>query len=148
MGTLANVKAVLAADATLLATATGGVWDISQTGEEGINRTTTPTAFDANLILKPLVLLRMRSSNPDFILQDDTNQYQSVREMLECWLYADDSYAPIETMQARIYALLHAKPLTGTFAVRWAGDIRNMKDATLDALVERSDYLCIVKRSV
>lgn len=148
MTTQTAIKAILAADSTLLATATGGVWDITATGRLGINRTSTPSAFDTYGIIKPCVLVRMRSATPDYILADDANQYTSVREMIECWLYESDGIANIDIMKLRIYALLHAKQLAGTFAVRWQGDTSIMRDITRDVNILRSDYLAVVKRSV
>lgn len=148
MTVLSTVKAILEADTTLLAAASGGVWDAAETGPDGINRTSTTAAFDSNLVIKPCVFLKLRSSVPDYILADDENQYVSVREMIEVWCYQNSGYATIETMRLRIYALLHAKQLAGTFAVRWQGDIQPFRDIDLKANGLRSDYLAVVKRSV
>lgn len=145
---LAAIKTRLEADATLLATATGGIYDLTETGRLGINRTNTPAAFDSAGIIKPCVLLRLRSATPDFVLQDDNGQYQSVREAIEVYFYEDSGYTTIETMRSRVYALLHATQVTGAFAIRWAGDIRSSIDFDLNASVERSDYSVVTKRSV
>lgn len=148
MSVLSAAKTILEADATLVAAATGGIWDYDETGRLGINRTTTPAAFDSNEILKPCVLLKLRSSTPDGILADDASQYTSVREMLEVWFYEEEGYTNIETMRNRVYALLHAQQLTGTFQVLWQGDVRGQRDVEMDASVERSDYLAITSKSV
>lgn len=148
MSALSSIKARLEADATLLATATGGVFSFDETGRLGINRTNTPAAFDSNGIIKPCVLLRLRSSTPDYVLQDDSGQYQSVREVIEVWLYEDSGYSAIETMRSRCYTLLQATQVTGVFAIRWTGDIRSSIDFDLNASVERSDYQVVTKRSV
>ena len=149
MSTQSAIKARLEADATLVATATGGIYDFDETGRLGINRGNTPAAFDATTgVIKPTVLVRLRSRNPDFVLQDDTSQYQSVRDMVELWFYQDSGYTTIETMRDRCFALLHATQVTGAFAVRWAGDIRGQYDFELNASVERSDYQVNTRRSV
>ena len=148
MSALSSIKARLEADATLLATATGGVWDFAETGRLGINRTNTPAAFDSSGVIKPCVLLRLRSATPDGVLQDDSGQYQSVREVIEVYFYEDSGYSAIETMRTRCYVLLHATQVTGVFAVRWAGDIRSQIDFDLNASVERSDYSVVTYRSV
>lgn len=150
MSTVSAAKVILEADSTLLATATGGIYDFDETGRLGINRTNAATsgAFDSNKIIKPCVLLNLRSSNPDYMLADDANQYVSVREMVEIWLFENNGYSNIETMRLRIYALLHTKQLSGTFTIRWAGDFQRMHDMNLDANVLRCDYLAITKRSV
>lgn len=146
MSALSAAKTILEADATLLATATGGVWDYDETGRKGLSRTLTPTAFDANGIVKPCVLLKLRDAVPDGMLVDDGSQTQSLREVLEVWCYQDSGYGAIETMQARVYTLLQAVQLTGTFGCWWAGDVRGLRDTDLDASVSRSDYLVRRKR--
>ena len=148
MSILSAAKALLEADSTLLSTATGGVWDFDETGRMGINRTANAAAFDSTGIIKPCVLLKLRSSTPDYILADDSNQYVSVREMLEAWFYQDGGFSSIETMRNRVFALLHTKQL-GAWQCLWAGDIRfPVRDTDIDANVERSDFTVRAKRSV
>lgn len=147
MSTQSAVKTILEADATLLAAATGGIWDFGETGHKGINRTVTPTAFDEVGRIKPCVLIRLRSETPAGGLNDDPAQYVSVRQIVELWFYQDSGYTTIETLRNRCYTLLHGRQLAGTFVVTWAGDVRGQRDLELDASVERSDYQGIVKRS-
>jgi hypothetical protein len=148
MSSLSAAKAILEADGTLLATATGGIWDFDETGRLGLSRTLTGAAFDSNEVIKPCVLLKLRTSQPDYILADDANQYVSVKEIIECWFYEDTGYSNIETMRDRVYVLLHTKQLTGTFQVLWAGHFRPaVRDDELDANVERSDYQVQTKKS-
>ena len=147
MSALSAAKTILEADAALLATATGGVWDFDETGRLGLSRTLTGGAFDGNGILKPCVLLKLRSSTPDSILADDATKYVSVRELLEVWFYQDTGYTSIETMRNRVYALLHSVQLSGTFQCRWRGDVRGQRDTDIDASVERSDYIVYRARS-
>jgi len=147
LSALSAAKALLEADATLLATATGGVWDYDETGHLGINRTTTSAAFDSNEIIKPCVLLKSRSSEPDQSLVDEGARYQSTTEMLEAWFYEDDGYSNIEIMRDRVWVLLHAVQLSGTFMCLWAGDVRQARDTDLDASVERSVYQVVTKKS-
>ena len=147
MSALSEAKALLEADATLLATATGGVWDIDEAGRLGLSRTTTPGAFDATGRVKPCVLLKLRDRRPFGGLADDAGQYVSTRQVLEVWLYEDTGYAAIDVMRQRIYVLLHGQQLSGTFAVQWEGDVRGARDLELDASVERSDYAVYGKQS-
>jgi len=148
MSALSAAKAILEADtATLVAAATGGIYDLDETGPQGINRTITPAAFDANGIIKPCILLKLRSSEPDPYLADEGARYVGVREMLEVWFYEDDGYSNIETMRNRVWALLHAVQLSGTFMCLWAGDVRNQRDTELDANVERSTYQVTTSKS-
>ena len=85
MTILANIKTVLEADTTLLALATGGIWDFDETKRLGLNRTTQPTAFDSNGIIKPCVLLKTRSEIPDGFLMDDDGQVASAVSTIEMW---------------------------------------------------------------
>jgi hypothetical protein len=140
MSVVSEAKAVLEADVTLVALATGGIYDYAETGPNGISRTTTPAAFDSNEIIKPCILLKSRGSTPDLALTDEGAQYLSTREALECWFYDDTGYSNIEAMRDRVYTLLHAVQLAGTFKALWAGDVRNQRDTSLDANVERSEY--------
>jgi len=144
---LANIKTVLEADSTLLALATGGVWDFDETKRLGLNRTTTAAAFDSNDIIKPCVLLKTRSEIPDGILTDDVSQYSSVVATLEAWFYADYDFTNIDAMSSRVYTLLHAIRVTGSFQVFWTGDAFQGRDDELDAMFQRSDYVAQIKRS-
>jgi len=144
---LANIKAVLEADGTLLATATGGIYDFDETERLGINRTTLPGAFDANLIIKPCVLVKLRSEVPDDVLADDPSQYVSLTAIYEFWCYEDNGFTNIDTMLARIYTLMQGVQVSGTFQMHWMGDATPFRDDVLDANLNRSDYMATVKRS-
>lgn len=149
MTVLTNIKTVLEGDTTLLATATGGVYDYTETGRLGIHRknTNTATAFDANGIIKPCILIRKRSEIPDGELMDVNSQYMSARAIFEIWFYADNAYTDIDTMISRVYVLLNATQVTGTFRVDWMGDGPQIRDDEMDAYTGRSDYIATVKRS-
>lgn len=146
MTILSAAKAILEADSTLLATATGGVWDYGETDRQGLNRTTTPAAFDSNGIIKPSVLLKVRNRVPDGAIADDTSQEVSYRQVLEAWLYEDTGYSNINTMSDRVYSLLHGQALTGAFEIVWNGDLPG-RDPDLDANFERVEYLVHALRS-
>lgn len=145
--TVSAAKAVLEADITLSTVATGGIYDLDEAGPNGISRTITPSAFDDNEVIKPCVLVKLRSATPDGELEDEAEQYVSVREVLEVWFYEDSGYSNINTMRDRVYTLLHATQLLGTFKVLWAGDTRNQRDTELDANVERSEYAVYTYKS-
>ncbi len=147
MTILANIKTVLEADSTLLALATGGVWDLDETKRLGLNRTTTTAAFDAYDIIKSCVLLKTRSDIPDAILMDDVTQYTSVVSTIEAWFYADNDFTNIDAMSSRVYTLLHAIQVIGSFQVFWTGDAFQGRDDELDAMFQRSDYVAHIKRS-
>lgn len=136
--TLANAKTILEADATLLALATGGIYDFDETGRMGINRTNTPAAF-TNGIIKPCLLLKLRTSVAIDGLGDDPNRITAARDMLEVWAYQDSGYSTIKSMLARVYTLLQGKQLGG-FVCRWTMDLQPLRDIEMDANVQRSDF--------
>lgn len=144
MSTLSAIKVALKADATLVGIATGGIWDLDQAGRLGLNRSTTPAAFDQDGRMKPSVLLKVRSTRPEGLAD---GKYTTTREVLEVWFYEDAGYTSIETMRERVFALLQAKQLAGTFQVRWAGDVCGQRDTELDASVERSEYSVIGRKA-
>jgi len=143
MSAVAAAKALLEADTTLMATATGGIWDFDETGRLGLSRTLTPAAFDEHGRIKPCVVLKGRSCVP-FGIAD--GQYVTTRQMLEVWFYEDAGYGNIKTMRQRVYALLHEVQLAGTFVCRWANSLRGPRDTDLGANVERSEYAVIGKQ--
>ena len=149
MTVLANIKTILEADSTLLAIATGGIYDYDETGRLGISRSNanTAAAFDSNEVLKPCVLLKLRSEIPDNVLVDDAAQYVSARAIYEVWFYQDDGFDSIDAMTDRVFALLHAVQVPGTFQVHWIGNAMQVRDDVLDATLNRSDYMATVKRS-
>lgn len=146
--TLANAKTLLEADTgNLVLLATGGIWDWDETGRMGINRSNNlTTAAFTNGIIKPCLLLKLRSSVPFGGIADDPAQIVSARDMLEVWAYQDSGYATIKSMLARVYTLLHGKQLGG-FVCRWAGNFQLLRDIDMDANVERSDFATIYLKS-
>ncbi len=145
--TLADAKAIWQGDATLLALATGGVWDWDATGRQGINRSNTLTAAAFNSgIIKPCLLFKLRSSVAFGGIADDPAQVVSARDMLEVWGYQHSGYATIKSMLARVYTLLQGKQLGG-FSCRWAMDLQPLRDTEMDASVERADYAVVYLRS-
>lgn len=145
--TLASAKTLLEADATLLALATGGIWDWDETGRMGINRSNSATsaAFTSGII-KPCLLLKLRTSTPFGGIADDPGQIVTARDMLEVWAYQDNGYSTIKSMLARVFVLLQGKQVGG-FVCRWALDVQPGRDVDMDASVERSDYAVIAFKS-
>lgn len=139
--TLAAAVAILAADATLLTTATGGVYNRTALGRMGLNRKNAlaATAFDAIKNIKPCVVMKLRSSSVVDGLGDDANRIVAQREMLEVWCYEHSGYGNINTIRSRIFTLLQGKQLGG-FECLWAFDAQQTEDLDIDACVQRIDY--------
>lgn len=144
--TLANAKTILEADATLLALATGGVWDWDETGRMGINRNNTPSAF-TNGIIKPCVLLKLPSSVRYGEIADDSRHLTGMRDMLEVWAYQDSGYSTIKSMLDRAFTLLQGQPLGGA-ACRLAQRVQpSLRDVEMDANVEYDRYEVFLVKS-
>jgi hypothetical protein len=141
MTTLTAAKALLEADATLLAIATGGVWDWDETGRMGINRTNTAAAFTSGII-KPCLLLKLRTSVPFGGIADDASRIVSARDMIEVWAYADNAFTAITSMLDRVYTLLQGQRLSGG-KCRFAGSFQPPRDQEMDAFVQRDDYAVV-----
>lgn len=113
-----DVYTRLNADSTLLAIATGGVYQVETLPTEGISREALPGAFGSSGFLNPLVVVRGRDTVPTSALRDANTQYTTATQVVECWLYddADAGYSALDSMGQRIYALLQETPVTGAFA--------------------------------
>ena len=138
--------AVLNADATLLATLTGGVWRRESTGVEGITRQTASTAFDSNGYLRPCALIAERATVPDGVVKDLMAQKVSTRVVVECYLYCDAGagYTALDTAAARIYVLLQGKQFTNsleTELVNCVGRWREVDGSLKNACATRYDFL-------
>lgn len=149
--TLANAKAILEADTVptvgIVALATGGIYDWDETGRMGINRTNAATsAAFVSGIIRPCLLLKLRTSVPFGDIADDPAQIVTARDMLEVWAYMDNGYSTIKSMLSRVFVLLQGKQLGG-FVCRWAMDIQPIRDVEMDANVERSDYAVVTFKS-
>lgn len=146
--TLANAKTILEADSTLLALATGGIYDFDETGRMGIgrNNAATSAAFVGGII-QPCLLLKLSSSVPFGDIADDSLKLVSVRDMLEVWGYQDNGYSIIKAMLDRSYTLLQGEQLGGA-ACRFAQKVQPaLRDKEMDANVEYDRYAVVtIKR--
>ena len=140
-----DVRNVLIADvgpggvATML---TGGIYTYEQTGRLGINRNSTPDAFDS-VGLKPCAVIKSRAKMPDGQITDLHLQWQSARQVVEIWIYQDGDvgYSVIDQAVARIYTLLQARRVNGK-PVRWQQTLdRPPRDESLNmACFSRIDF--------
>lgn len=138
------IKALLAGDATLLATLTGGVYSYNaDTRRLGITRQMSPSPF-LDGFLRPCALVKARDLIPSGGLLDSDQQFASVRQVVEVWFYndGDAGYTALQTARDRVYALLQQASLAGGGLVTWTNDLDNVRDPELDhAAALRSDYI-------
>lgn len=139
-----DVYTILAGDATLLTTLTGGVYKKESTGIDGISRDTAASAFDGSTgFLRPCALVRQRAVVPDGVLRDMVAQKLTVREVVEVYLYEDRTYTAIDTAKARIFTLLQGVQLTDSFElglINIVPRIREMDGPLKNASMERLDF--------
>ena len=150
MSYAAAIKTLLAADATLMAVLTGGIYDFLETRKLGINSVTTPSAF-ASGVLKPTALLKGDSETPFGGIADPNAQYITVSQLVSVWLYndGDAGYAALATARDRIYALLQNSRVVGAFEIRLANIIEGVSVPELDyAALIRADYQVFGRRKV
>ena len=148
MSYAAAIKTLLAADATLTATLTGGIYTALETKKLGINQITTPSAFTGNT-LKPCALIKDRGETPFGGIADPNAQYITVSQVVEIWLYNDGEagYSALQTARDRIYALLQNNRVAGAFEIRWTDEIEGVPAPELDyPAVIRSAYQVVGRR--
>src|SRR5690348_14819186 len=141
MSHASDAAAVLDADtgaggaATLL---TGGIYTFDETGRLGINRDSTPNAFDTTSgLLKPCAIVKDRGRFPDGGVADDVTQRVSYRQLVEVWLYddGDASKTVLDSARARIFTKLAGQYIGGAL-FRWADD--PLDDRAPDELLDNA----------
>jgi len=125
------ILAILAGDATLLATLTGGVYSATE-----ISRQLTPAAFDTNGEVLPCALLSLEAEDPMGPFATSSREFVTVH------FYERQGYTAIDTALARVYALLHRIHVSAehVWDIRHAGDIQDQRDPTLNCALNISRY--------
>ncbi len=131
-----QIDTLLSSVSALTTIATGGIYTFTELGFTGLNRTKIPGAFTSGII-KPTILIKARSANPTGNIVGDLGQ--SVKQVIELWLYEYQGYTNIDSMEDLIYANLQLHSLTGG-QLYWEGEVRGQRDNSLDANVLRIDY--------
>ena len=137
------VKAELEGDATLLATLTGGVYD-----RRGINRTSTPDAYNDRGELEPCAVVVVEAATPIGPHPD----YRIERVFFAVYLYEEEgnAYAGIDVAKQRIKALLHQQRVTTTpdtvWEIRHADSLGDSYDEVLKAEMSFERFFAWKKR--
>jgi len=137
----AAITALLAADATLKALATGGVFDLNALDRQGLELEDITAGAP---LVQPAIAVRLSGETPYSGLAVSAAQIT-----VELYFYQHAGYATCEAMRARCYALLHRQRVASTepagewlFQLQWAGDITGQNDESLGgASMERSRYI-------
>lgn len=142
-----SIATRLRADATLMATLTGGVYADGTLGIEGItNPTTTPGAYTSGA-LKPCAIVRERAAVPGRRVVDLAAGVADAVQVVEVHLYERGGATAIRTAMSRIFALLHGWKPTGAWPLEWDGGAAVM-DASefVGVRTARADYRIVSLR--
>jgi hypothetical protein len=133
------------ADATLMATLTGGLYAYGSLGREGLTRESVPAAYDTNGYLKPVGIAKMRPLVHDFEVFDGISQEASARQVVELWLYQDSGFTAIDAALARLYTLFQGYKFSDAFPCEWAGTpvtrAREMDGVLVGMSMARQDWV-------
>jgi len=143
----ATLKAVLTGDATLMALATGGVYDGDSVGRRGLTRETLATA--GQVAIDPAIYINWVTDTPYGVRQE---VLQARRVFAEIYFYQDTGYATVRAMRQRVRELLEYEPVQyddpASERMRdifWRGDIVERKDESLsDVSMEQSQYEILI----
>lgn len=138
MSAQTDVKAVLAALASLTTFFVGGVVAYSDLGEGGLTRDSYPAAWDSNLILKPTLVIKERKQISTFAIRDARAQVASHLQAVEIWYYNAPSgtYTALETAQRTVYGALQDQVIGGNCYMR-----RDMQTMQRDRMLDNAPVI-------
>jgi hypothetical protein len=143
MATLRSaVKALLAADTTLMAILTGGLYD-----RRGISRQSTPAAYGATGQIEPCAVITLSSDS-----RLGPAEMATEEDFFNVYLYEAEGnhYAAIDPAKDRIKLLLDRQTVTVTtgnvIEVRYADGIGDSFDEVLNAEMSTIRFLAWRKR--
>lgn len=116
-----ELSAYYAADSTLSAILTGGVYTWDGVGRLGLNDQTTPAMYNSNGTIKPAMLIRQLDENIEGSVNDGVTPIVSVAAVVQLWVYEDSGYTSIDAAIARLFTLSHGHILGARFPLEWAG---------------------------
>lgn len=135
-----TVRTVLAADATLVALLTGGVY-ARRDKRIGVNRKNTPTAYNTTGIMKPHAVVKGRTVQ-GMGVKDASNQFRSTRQAVEIYIRndGDAGFTVIQQAVTRINQLLDQKQIAGIYKAQWRGQLDYNDPDLNEAATIRLEY--------
>lgn len=133
-----TIVAALAADATLSTLLPGGIIDSGTLPSDGLTVDNMPQ--DANGMLNPCAVVRLRGSNPI-----GYGPHDAERQFAEIYVYHPSDYRVIDRAKRRIKAVLHrayfgSTDNEGLAFLSWAGDIGESYDEGLFSKMDRPRF--------
>jgi hypothetical protein len=147
----ADIVTLLKADATLLATLTGGIHEYSETGRKGLTRLLTKDAYTEETgLLKPTALVLEMDDMPDGeIVGLSTSYVTPIAIMIYDVGNTSGKYTTIITAHDRIYHLLHMASISNAAQVLYERTIKYKREPNLkDAAYWRAMYRVHAYRTV
>jgi len=129
-----SIKSLLAADSSLTALVTGGIYAAEDIGE--ITRQSAPAAFDANKEILPCLLIKVDGE------ADIPPHRTGSRMMVSIFGYQRSGHATIVAALDKVYVDLHRQKLSGqrVWEVRHANDIHDEEDQGLQCSMDVSRF--------
>lgn len=141
MGREEEVVTRLLGDEPLTTLLTGGLYAATALGLEGLNRQTTPAAFDADGALLPTGLVSAGAEVPALGLTDLADRAASTSQRIEVWIYANEPDT-LAAAQWRVFARLQGHRLPNAYPATWVGEVGPLREEgpLLGAWLRRSDF--------
>lgn len=140
MSVVSGIKTLLEADTATMAILTGGVYTDDETDRNGIGRTNTPSAYDANGFLKPCAYVKERAQIGNWGGALGNDGFTGTRQVFEIWLYDDVSRTAIASARDLLIPLLQRTLITGFGRLRYLGFLKEYAPELNNAPFFRVDF--------
>jgi len=146
-----SVASAISGNGAIAALLTGGSYEYGATGRSGLSRNSVPAAFDSGGVMKPCAIVRNRSGNPFGGVYDRPSKTQSLRDVVEVYVYADgdELYSTaVEPAADAIELLLNGEYVSGAGWLKLVNRLKDERDPELNnAIFNRIDFQVIHLRS-
>jgi hypothetical protein len=140
MTVTAGIKTLIAANSAIMTLFTGGVYTDDETGRNGIGRSTTPAAYDADGFLQPCAYVKERAQIGNWGGAVGNSGFTGTRQVVEVWIYDDAAYTTIASARDLVFALLQRALITGYGRLRYLGFIKDVAPDLNDAPFFRLEF--------
>lgn len=140
MSAASQIKTLLTANTALMAILTGSVYTDDETGRDGIGRTTTPAAYDADGFLQPCAYVKERAQVGNWGGALGNSGFTGTRQVIEVWVYDDIAYTSIVPALDLLIPLLQRTLVTGYGRLRYLGFIKERAPDLNQAAFYRLDF--------
>lgn len=133
-------------DATLTGYLTGGIWNFSDAGRNGLNRLQLPGAYDPiSGFIKPVAIV----AEMDQFMDEEEVSPNTGRFSVQSGIYirildhGDNGYGTIDSASARIKAILNCKPqiIANAWQLIWKKTLKDRRESLLkDAAYYQEQY--------